>query len=135
MVCFTFIYSDQEKYASISMYLDREVITGVIKHFEGLQCFDAAAVVGDIQGIKELVKLLNEHSCLPSIFSKKELNTLCHCVAQNLKKYTKYMHFERMERYNNVHLYIYIYIPVQPNPLSFLKKMLGEYARTSACAA
>lgn len=72
-----------------SNYLEPEVITGAVRHFELFQCFATTTVLGIIQGINELVKNFDEHCCLPGIFSTEELNSLCNCVAEDLKEYEK----------------------------------------------
>ncbi len=65
-------------------YLESEVTTIPIGHLERLQSLDATGVVGHIESIKELVKLLKKHSCLPSFFSEEEFHSLCYGVTQDL---------------------------------------------------
>ena len=70
----------------ITTYFESEVSTAAVGRFECFRRLEATGVICDIHSIKEVVKLLNEFCCLSSIFSKEELDPLCHCVAQNLNK-------------------------------------------------
>ena len=70
----------------VTTYFEPEVSTAAVGSFECFRRLEATGVICDIHSIKEVVELLNEFCCLSSIFSKEELDPLCHCVAQNLKQ-------------------------------------------------
>lgn len=78
------VYLTMQKH--VTTYFEPEVSTAAVGSFECFRRLEATGVICDIHSIKEVVKLLNEFCCLSSIFSKEELDPLCHCVAQNLKQ-------------------------------------------------
>lgn len=78
------VYLTMQKH--ITTYFESEVSTAAVGCFECFRRLEATGVICDIHSIKEVVKLLNEFCCLSSVFSKEELDPLCHYVAQNLNK-------------------------------------------------